>query len=137
MKRYDGAEITVTFDPARCLHAAECLRGLPSVFDVRRRPWIDPDGAVAEQVAEVVRRCPSGALHYEGGNVPAEEPQRPTTVSAEPGGPLWVRGELVLQTAGGELDEVRAGLCRCGQTANAPFCDGSGPCTDWHESSSA
>jgi uncharacterized Fe-S cluster protein YjdI/CDGSH-type Zn-finger protein len=133
MKRYTAPAITVTFDPARCLHAAECLRGLPAVFDVKRRPWITPDAAAPEDVAEVVRRCPSGALHYESGDVEAEKPERPTAVGAEPGGPLWLRGDLRLGTQDGELADVRAGLCRCGDTANAPFCDGSGPCTDWHQ----
>ena len=30
MKRYTGREIEVTYDPVRCLHAAECVRGLPA-----------------------------------------------------------------------------------------------------------
>lgn len=38
-------------------------------------------------------------------------------------GPLIVRGELVIQTADGEVAEVRAALCRCGRTQNQPFCD--------------
>jgi uncharacterized Fe-S cluster protein YjdI/CDGSH-type Zn-finger protein len=63
-KEYRGERITVTFDAGRCLHAAECVRGLPQVFDTERRPWISPDDAAAGRVAEVVRRCPSGALQY-------------------------------------------------------------------------
>ena len=126
-KRYDGERIAVTFDAARCLHAAECVRGLPAVFDTKRKPWILPDGASAEEVAEVVRRCPSGALHYEG--VAPEEPERPTQLRADPEGPVWARGDLSL---GGE-PETRAALCRCGATSNAPFCDASGPCTGWRE----
>lgn len=61
-KAYEGAEVTVSFDGARCEHAAECVHGLPAVFDTNRRPWIDPDGASADDVIEVVGRCPSGAL---------------------------------------------------------------------------
>lgn len=61
-KAYEGREVTVSFDSARCEHAAECVRGLPTVFDTTRRPWIEPDGAPADQVIEVVGRCPSGAL---------------------------------------------------------------------------
>ncbi|MGW7094501.1 (4Fe-4S)-binding protein [Streptomyces sp. NPDC054874] len=64
-KSYEGRSITVTFEAARCEHAAECVRGLPEVFDTGRRPWIRPDGADAGRVAEVVRSCPSGALKYE------------------------------------------------------------------------
>ncbi|GAA2064418.1 hypothetical protein GCM10009757_50090 [Streptomyces cheonanensis] len=55
----------MTFEAGRCRHAAACVHGLPEVFDTARRPWIRPDGAEAERLAEVVRRCPSGALQYE------------------------------------------------------------------------
>ncbi len=61
-KAYEGHEVTVSFDGALCQHAAECVHGLPSVFDTKRRPWIDPDGAPADAIIEVVGRCPSGAL---------------------------------------------------------------------------
>lgn len=64
-KRYTGADITVTFDAQVCRHAAECVRGLPAVFDTKARPWIQPDNATADEVAEVVARCPSGALQIE------------------------------------------------------------------------
>ena len=63
-KRYEGERITVTFDGELCRHAAECVRGLPEVFDTDRRPWILPDEAEAEKVVEVVGRCPSGALKF-------------------------------------------------------------------------
>lgn len=61
-KAYEGHDVIVSFDTAVCQHAAECVRGLPTVFDTHRRPWIDPDGASADEVIEVVGRCPSGAL---------------------------------------------------------------------------
>ncbi|EFE78289.1 LOW QUALITY PROTEIN: conserved hypothetical protein, partial [Streptomyces filamentosus NRRL 15998] len=48
-KSYDGEGIVVGFDSHRCLHAAECVRGLPTVFDVDRRPWIQPDNAPARR----------------------------------------------------------------------------------------
>jgi len=31
--------IEVAWEPAFCIHAAECLRGLPAVFANQRRPW--------------------------------------------------------------------------------------------------
>ncbi|MGW7757488.1 (4Fe-4S)-binding protein [Streptomyces violaceusniger] len=64
-KTYQAQSISVTFEARRCLHAAECVQGLPEVFDIAKRPWIQPDNATAERLAEVVRRCPSGALQYE------------------------------------------------------------------------
>lgn len=71
---YETAEITVTFDPEKCIHSGKCVRGLPEVFDVRRKRWVRPEAASADAVEAQVRRCPSGALQsYRPG-----EP-RPTT----------------------------------------------------------
>jgi uncharacterized Fe-S cluster protein YjdI len=64
-KDYVGEAVTVSFDPAVCIHAANCVKGLPAVFDTRQRPWIQPDGASAEEVVAQVARCPSGALRIE------------------------------------------------------------------------
>lgn len=64
-KTYSGESINVSFDPDLCQHAAECVRGLPDVFEVKRRPWIIVDNADPEKVAEIVDRCPSKALLYE------------------------------------------------------------------------
>ena len=64
-KTYNGKTVDVSFDAEVCRHAANCVRGLPAVFDAKRRPWIDPDGAPADEVVAQVKRCPSGALQYE------------------------------------------------------------------------
>jgi len=61
---YDTPEISVTFDPNVCTHSAVCLRGLPAVFDVKRKRWVRPELAPAAEVAAQVARCPSGALQY-------------------------------------------------------------------------
>lgn len=66
-KTYAGADVDVSFDNEVCQHAAECVRGLPAVFDTKARPWIQPDHAPAADVVEVVGRCPSGALRIERG----------------------------------------------------------------------
>ena len=63
-KEYCTDEITVRFYAKRCTHAAECLLGLPQVFNKRHRPWINPENATAAEVARVIDRCPSGALQY-------------------------------------------------------------------------
>jgi len=49
-------------------------------------------------------------------------------ISLCPDGPLLVRGDVTLIDADGvEVPRPRAvlALCRCGRTAEAPFCDGS------------
>ncbi|MGC5027304.1 (4Fe-4S)-binding protein [Tsukamurella sp. DT100] len=61
---YAGNGFVITWEPARCRHAAECVRGLPTVFDNTRRPWIVTDGATVDEVVTVVDRCPSYALGY-------------------------------------------------------------------------
>lgn len=130
-RRYAGDGVTVSFDAARCLHAARCVNGLPAVFDTARRPWIEPGNASAQAIAEVVRRCPSGALHYELDDGPPEAPSAPTRVSARPNEPLWLRGDLQINTPDGPIDETRVALCTCGATANSPFCDAAGDCRGW------
>lgn len=61
---YETPEIAVSFDPNLCKHTGVCVRTLPAVFDVRRSPWIQPEAAGASDVADAVRRCPSGALQF-------------------------------------------------------------------------
>ena len=63
-KTYRGDAIEVTFDLDRCIHVGECLLSQPDVFDLRRRPWIDPNADDPDTVAATVERCPSGALQY-------------------------------------------------------------------------
>lgn len=43
----------------------ECVKGLPSVFNTQKRPWVSPQNATAEKIMEVIDRCPSRALTYE------------------------------------------------------------------------
>lgn len=124
--KYSGYAATVRWDRRRCVHAAECVHGLPEVFEQNRRPWIDPDRAGTESLAEVVRRCPSGALVLE-----IHESGEPELRPAENGGrvvadgPLYLTGDLRLATAGGRREEVRIALCRCGESHNKPYCDNS------------
>jgi uncharacterized Fe-S cluster protein YjdI len=127
-KAYEGKSITVTFEAGRCLHAAECVNGLPEVFDPGARPWIRPDGTEAERLAEVVRRCPSGALQYALVDGEAEAPDRPTRITRNSAGQVIARGELSMETAAGPRAETRVVLCGCGQSRRQPYCDHAGPC---------
>ena len=138
-KAYRAESVTVFFDARRCLHVAECVRGLPSVFDPDVRPWIQPGNAAAEAVAEVVRRCPTGALHYaltsdltsETTSGSDEVGDDETQITPQPDGPLMVRGRLRVATPQGDLQETRAALCRCGASGNKPFCDGTHSKIGW------
>jgi uncharacterized Fe-S cluster protein YjdI len=64
LQAYEAPGITVTFDPALCIHSGVCVRGMPGVFDVHRKRWVRPELAAAADVAAQVARCPSGALQY-------------------------------------------------------------------------
>lgn len=127
-KEYTGNGITVFYDGKRCRHFAECLRGLPAVFNGHERPWIQPANASIDEVAEVVQRCPSGALHFARDDGVVEQPVEPTTVEVRADGPVMLRGDFVVQTADGPLRETRAAVCGCQRTSNAPFCDGTCGC---------
>jgi uncharacterized Fe-S cluster protein YjdI len=127
-REYPAEGVTVVWNGTRCIHSAECIRGLPRVFDVRRRPWIDAEAAESQQIAEVIRRCPTGALTYlPGPGMAPEQPDDPTTVRVQRDGPLLVRGRIEVRDERGDVVAVepRVALCRCGASANKPFCDNS------------
>lgn len=126
--RYEGETFTVLYDKGRCIHAAECVRGLPAVFNPQERPWVKVDAATREEVLAVVWKCPSGALFAEGqdGERLEAEPTE-NTVRVVAGGPLHLKGRLELVNPAGEvlLAATRLALCRCGASKNKPFCDNS------------
>lgn len=127
-RTYETDEIAVHWDSTRCIHTARCVQGLPQAFDTSRRPWIDVTAATADELAEVVARCPTGALRYtRKDGAPQEQPRRPAVAIPIPDGPLLVMGDLRVQTPEGETvtDEHRLTLCRCGKSRNQPFCDNS------------
>ncbi len=65
VKRYSNGEVTVIWQPSLCIHSGICSRGLPKVFDPRRRPWVILEGTETDAIVAQVERCPSGALSYE------------------------------------------------------------------------
>lgn len=122
---YTNGEVTIVWKPALCSHSRKCWTGLPEVFKPGDRPWIHPDGADSARIVAQVRQCPSGAL-----SIAEAEPQQATpatTVDVTPNGPLIVRGTVTVRHADGrqERKEQQCALCRCGASANKPFCDGS------------
>jgi uncharacterized Fe-S cluster protein YjdI/CDGSH-type Zn-finger protein len=125
---YANDRVEVAWEPAFCIHAAECLRGLPAVFDSQRRPWVIVDNGSPDDIAAVIQRCPTGALHFrrlDGG--PQEPVPEETTVQQRPNGPLYIRGNVRIFAPDHTLirQDTRVALCRCGASENKPFCDGS------------
>lgn len=124
---YRNEHIAVSWEPKLCIHAGYCFRGLPRVFKPLERPWVDVNAASPDEIAATVMRCPTGALDFEspdGG--PQESVPEMTTVEERPNGPLYVRGRLSIRRQDGSVrEETRVALCRCGGSANKPFCDGT------------
>lgn len=123
---YESEDITIEFDSKRCLHSAECVKGLQSVFDPQEKPWVQPEHATVEEIKETVHHCPTGALKYKTADK-EEKPARENTITIIPDGPLYLRGDIEVQNAKGEtiLEDTRVALCRCGASQNKPLCDNS------------
>ena len=128
-KKYTNDEVTVVWQPHICIHSAICFKGLPMVFDPRKRPWVTPEGSSTEAIVEQIKKCPSGALSYfmnneVEGNV---EVEGKTVVEILANGPLLVYGNLTVKdTTGNETKKSQVtAFCRCGHSGNKPYCDGS------------
>jgi hypothetical protein len=86
------------------------------------------DAASADQIGDVVMRCPTGALSFQRLDDGQQEPvPDETTVQPRTNGPFFVRGRVrVIDGQGNTVREAtRVAFCRCGQSSNKPFCDGT------------
>lgn len=128
-KNYVGKKITVHDNRRMCSHSAECIRSLESVFDVTQRPWINADGANIDEIARVVKRCPSGALSYSVDGVEfRDQIDREPQIMVSKNGPYYVTGWIDLEGVSNWAEEASKehyALCRCGASENKPFCDGN------------
>lgn len=123
-KVYRGEDIEVSFDLDQCVHIGECLRGAPGVFKLKRRPWVLPDAADADSIADVILRCPSGALQFRRLDGGPQEEHDGTTVTPVLNGPLLVVGRIEVRREDHTVEVMpRATLCRCGHSQHKPFCD--------------
>jgi CDGSH-type Zn-finger protein len=120
------------------LHDAEHLCAFARFCDRDGSIWRQISETSSPRVKEAVEReashCPSGRLVIEDKHSHIMiEPHLPESIGLveDPAqgcsGPLWVRGGISITSADGEVYEVRnrVTLCRCGQSSNKPFCDGS------------
>jgi len=61
---YAAGEITVIWQPKKCIHAGVCVKMLPKVYNPKERPWLKPENVTAEELRNQIDLCPSGALSY-------------------------------------------------------------------------
>jgi CDGSH-type Zn-finger protein len=97
---------------------------------------VRPDRANPDRVAEVVMRCPSGALQFEREDGGATEPiPQENAIAVIVDGPLYVRGNVQIKDPLGEtlLEDTRVALCRCGESRNKPLCDNSHKQTNFRD----
>ena len=135
-RKYTNGEITVFWQPKKCVHATTCYRELIEVFNPRKRPWVNMDGAPTDEIIRVVKLCPTQALSFKynkdiEAETPVEPDAEPKEIDAEArvmeDGPLVLKGSFVLyDTDGKVLRHLKmTSLCRCGASIDLPYCDGN------------
>ena len=126
-KKYKNDDITVVWKPGLCIHAAECVKRLPEVYDPRAKPWIKIENASTSQLKSQIDKCPSGALSYQTNNIKIDKiMESKIKVSILENGPLLVDGTIEITKPDGTVEnkEKTTAFCRCGASANKPYCDG-------------
>ena len=63
-KEYKNGDFTIVWKPELCIHAGECVKRLPEVYNPKERPWIKPENASVEALKSQIDACPSKALSY-------------------------------------------------------------------------
>ena len=124
-KVFPGHGVAMTDDHSFCTHAGYCGDRFTNVW---RMIAETSDPAVRERLEHMVDLCPSGTIdHAPEVGAEAEEPSFDPGIAVSADGPLWVRGGVRIVSADDRTYEVRnrVTLCRCGHSANKPFCDGS------------
>ena len=124
--------------PTHTLSDAEQLCAFARFCDPGGKIWALIDRTDDPQVRELVIReashCPAGRLVLrENATGTVVEPVLPPSIglvedpALKCSGPLWVRGGIRVESANGVSYEIRnrMTLCRCGASANMPFCNGS------------
>ena len=128
VKDYLGPELKLTDRLELCVGAAFCVRdaGVKNLTVNSDRPGFK------EIAIEEAANCPSGRLVVwdKQGNLiePDYEPSIVITEHEEGlPSPLWIRGEVDIESVDGIIYEKRnrVTLCRCGLSLNKPLCDGS------------
>lgn len=128
-KQYLKEDLTIFWEPEKCIHSTICWKsktGLSAVFNPKERPWIKPENSEKETIMQQIDQCPSGALSYQLKRLDKSEGGT-TKVTFMKNGPIIMKGRLELKLSDGreEKKEAVVALCRCGGSANKPYCDGT------------
>ena len=127
-----GKDATIHFDAQKCIHSRHCVLSHPDVFVPNvKGEWIHPDAQPVAELIRVGQNCPSGAIRVvrnaesdiAGDALSSDNFPIVNTIRVRENGPLAIEAELQLK--GQALTTPRATLCRCGQSNNKPYCDGS------------
>ena len=127
-KKYSNGELTVLWKPKLCIHAAECVKALPHVYNPNEKPWIKAENATTAELMAQINKCPSGALSYERKDKSdTSESIIHTRLEVIENGPLIAYGDIkVVDKNGVEVEKtMKTAFCRCGASANKPYCDGT------------
>jgi len=123
---WDGEANHVLYDDlSLCTHAGFCRNVRTGVWEMVEEA---DDRGVRSEFTGMTQGCPSGRLGF--AVLPDPEPLEPTfepSVGVEPDASYWIRGGIPVVSEDETPYEVRnrQTLCRCGQSRNKPFCDGS------------
>ncbi len=124
-KAYAGKAITVHDNRSVCAHAGLCTEHSPAVFSMDGKPWINADAQAVDATIATIEKCPSGALSYSIDGVTREHAGRLPAIQVTKDGPYAVVGSPQLLGDAAPLSDEHFTLCRCGQSKNKPFCDGT------------
>jgi uncharacterized Fe-S cluster protein YjdI len=64
IKEYTNGELTIVWKPKTCIHAGECVKALPKVYNPKQKPWITINNTTTQELRTQIKKCPSGALSY-------------------------------------------------------------------------
>jgi CDGSH-type Zn-finger protein len=121
-----GAGVVLWDDRTLCTHAGFCTALRETAWGLADRA---DDPAARADLDGIIAECPSGRLELAEADDPETvlEPAFEPSIGVEPDASYWVRGGIPVVSADGVPYEVRnrQTLCRCGHSANKPFCDGT------------